>query len=162
MLMLQAENEKKEVDPRMHSAEHILTATMVKLFGCGRPFTTHIEKKKSKADYNFGRALTPSETEKLEATVNEVIGNNLSVREEFLPRAEAEKYYQLERLPSASGDTVRIVHIGDYDSCPCIGPHVKHTAEIGRFRLISTTFEQDALRVRFKLGLAMGTGSVEA
>ncbi len=154
--MEHAKEDKKEVDPRMHSAEHILTGTMVKMFGCARPFTTHIEKKKSKADYHFERALTPSETQKIEDNVNEVIGKDLPVREEFLSRLEAEKEYQLERLPSEAAETVRIVHIGDYDACPCIGPHVRHTAEIGRFRLVSTSFENRALRIRFKLEPASG------
>ena len=31
---------KKEVDPRMHSAEHILTGALMRMFGCARPFTT--------------------------------------------------------------------------------------------------------------------------
>lgn len=144
-------NGKKVVDPRMHSAEHILTATLMKIFGCGRPFTTHIEKKKSKADYRFDRALTPSEELQVQTRVNEVIARDLVVREEFLSRADAERAHQLERLPAEAGESVRIVHIGDYDACPCIGPHVKTTREIGFFRLVSTTFENEALRVRFKL-----------
>jgi hypothetical protein len=48
---------KKEVDPRMHSAEHILTATLMAMFGCARPFTTHLEKKKSKADFRYARDM---------------------------------------------------------------------------------------------------------
>ncbi len=135
----------------MHSAEHILTAMLTKKFGCPRPFTTHIEKKKSKADYALDRALTPSEEQEVQSAVNELIGKNLPVREEFLPREEAEKTYRLERLPTDAGTSVRIVHIGDYDACPCIGPHVQNTAEIGNFRIVSTSFEKGALRVRFKL-----------
>jgi len=135
----------------MHSAEHILTATLMALLGCARPFTTHLEKKKSKADYWFARDLTPEETRLVEARVNEVIAQNLAVREEFIPRAEAARVHDLGRLPETAGETVRIVHIGEYDACPCSGSHVKATREIGRFRIISTTFEAGALRVRFKL-----------
>ncbi len=146
------ENEpKKEADPRMHSAEHILTGALMKLIGCGRPFTTHIEKKKSKADYQCERDLTSEEVGKIQDAVNKVIQADLPVTEEFLPRGEAAQRYNLERLPEEAGGAVRIIHIGDYDACPCIGPHVKHTAEIGNFRIISTTFENGALRVRFKL-----------
>ena len=141
----------KEVDPRMHSAEHVLTATMIKLFGCDRPFTTHIEKKKSKADYRFDHELTPEDMKRVENAVNEVIQSDLPVREKFLSREEAEQIYNLERLPAGSGDSVRIVCIGEYDACPCIGPHVKSTREIGTFRIVSTTCESGTLRVRFKL-----------
>ncbi len=149
--MKSATDSRKQVDPRMHSSEHILTATMMKMFGCGRPFTTHLEKKKSKADYRFERGLSPEETNQLEARVNDVIGRKLPVWEEFLPRTQAEAVYDLARLPDSTGDNIRIVHIGDYDACPCSGTHIKETAEIGHFRIISTSFESGALRVRFKV-----------
>jgi misacylated tRNA(Ala) deacylase len=148
---------KKEVDPRMHSAEHILTATLMALFGCARPFTTHLEQKKSKADYGYARDLTEEETNQVEARVNEVIARDLSVWEEFLPRSEAQGLYDLARLPQGAGETVRIVHIGDYDACPCNGNHVNQTSDIGRFRIVSTTYESGALRVRFKLEAKPGT-----
>ncbi len=44
-------------DPQMHTAEHILNQTMVRIFGCERSFPSHIEKKKSKCDYRFDRPL---------------------------------------------------------------------------------------------------------
>jgi Ser-tRNA(Ala) deacylase AlaX len=141
----------KEADPRMHSAEHLLTGALVKLFGMGRPFTTHLEKKKSKADYRFARLLTEEEARRVETLVNEQIGFNLPVREEFLSRREAEQQFNLSRLPDDVGETVRIVRIGDFDACPCAGAHVSTTKEIGRFRLISWSFEADALRIRFRL-----------
>jgi misacylated tRNA(Ala) deacylase len=141
----------KEADPRMHSAEHLLTGVLVKEFGMGRPFTTHLEKKKSKADYHFGRLLTEEEAHRVEAMVNEQIERDLAVREELLPRAEAERAFNLSRLPDDVGETVRIIRIGDFDACPCGGLHVATTKEIGRFRLISWSFEEDTLRIRFRL-----------
>ena len=142
---------KKEVDPRMHSAEHILTATLMAMIGCGRPFTTHLEKKKSKADYHFTRALTPAEMQVIDRRLNAVIVANLPVWEEFLPRAQAELIHDLRRLPDTTQETIRIVHIGDYDVCPCSGEHVPSTREIGAFRIVSTTYDQGTLRVRFRL-----------
>ena len=144
----------KEYDPRMHSAEHILNQTMVRMFGRGRAFSAHVEKKKSKCDYHFDRDLTLREREEIERRVNEVIAADLPVREEYLTRAEAGRSFNLSRLPEEAGETVRIIRIGDYDACPCIGPHVKTTREIGAFRVVSTTHENGALRVRFKLDAA--------
>ncbi len=143
-------SDKKETDPRMHSAEHILTATLMRMFGCGRPFTTHIEKKKSKADYHFDRELTAAEVNELERRVNDVIVSNLPVTEQFLSVVQARERYALDRLPDGT-QTVRIVKIGEYDACPCIGPHVGHTREIGTFSIVSNTWENGALRVRFRL-----------
>jgi misacylated tRNA(Ala) deacylase len=141
----------KEADPRMHSAEHILTGALIRMFQCGRPFTTHLEKKKSKADYRFSRALTDDEVREVELRVNEAITEDLPVRESFLSRAEAGKRFDLGRLPGHVGDTVRVISIGDYDSCLCSGTHVQSTREIGQFKIVSTTYEEGALRVRFRL-----------
>jgi len=141
----------KDYDPRMHSAEHILNQTMVRMFHCGRSFSMHLEKKKSKCDYHFDRNLTEEEIREIERRVNEVIQSDAVVREELLSRNEAERTFDLSRLPDQTGDVVRIIRIGDYDACPCIGQHVQTTKEIGTFRIISTSYEGGVLRVRFKL-----------
>jgi len=141
----------KSYDPQMHTAEHILNQTMVRMFGCERSFSSHIEKKKSKCDYHFDRPLAPVEELELAKQVNEVIGRNLGVMEHFLTLEEASKKFILSRLPEGSGEEVRIVTVGDYDACPCIGPHVKNSSEIGIFQLVSTSCENGILRVRFKL-----------
>lgn len=141
----------KEYDPRMHSAEHILNQTMVRMFNRGRSFSAHIEKKKSKCDYHFDHELTPSELIEIETKVNEIISRDLPVTETFLPRESALKNFSLDKLPDQAGDNIRIIKIGDYDSCPCIGKHVASTKEIGNFKIISSSFENDVLRIRFKL-----------
>jgi len=143
----------KSYDPQMHTAEHILNQTMVRMFGCKRSFSSHIEKKKSKCDYHFDRALKPDEEFELVKQINEAISLNLEVREHFLTLEEAAEKYNLSRLPEGSGDEVRIVTVGDYDACPCIGPHVKNSSEIGVFQLVSTSCENGILRIRFKLGV---------
>lgn len=142
---------KKDYYPPMHTAEHLLNQTMMRLLGTGRSTTNHIEKKKSKCDYHFDRELTAEEVSRIEDQVNRMIAENLQVTEEFLDLATAGSQYNIERLPDPTTDSVRIVHIGNYDSCPCIGPHVNQTGEIGEFRIISTSFEDHILRIRFKL-----------
>jgi len=143
---------KEYADPRMHSAEHILNQTMVRMFKCDRSFRAHIEKKKSKCDYHFDRPLTDEEIDDIESKVNQVIDSDSPVREEFLTREEAEAQYNIGRLPEETGDRIRIIKVGDYDACPCIGPHVRSASEIGRFRIGSVSFEEGVLRIRFKLG----------
>ncbi|MBW2076629.1 MAG: hypothetical protein JRI71_03620 [Deltaproteobacteria bacterium] len=142
---------KKEFDRRMHSAEHILNQTMDRMFGCGRCITAHIEPKKSKCDYSLSRTLTDREVQDVEVRVNEVIQADMAVREEFIARDEAGKHYNLARVPEDAGDSIRIVKIGDYDACPCIGPHVASTGEIGEFHIISVGFANGLLRIRYKL-----------
>lgn len=143
---------KEYADLRMHTAEHLLNQAMVRMFGCGRAFSSHIEKKKSKCDYRFDRDLKAEEKAALEQRVNEVIRADLPVKETFMPRAEAEKKLDLARLPAgAGGELLRVIVIGDYDACPCIGRHVSSTLEIGAVKIVSSGFEGGVLRLRFKL-----------
>ena len=141
----------KEYPPQMHSAEHILNQTMVRMFNCERSFSNHIEKKKSKCDYHFDRNLNSNEIGEIQSRVNYVIKQNYDIKEEFIPREKASLMFDLERLPDAVGEVIRIIRVGDYDACPCIGQHVLNTSEIGEFRIISTGFEDGVLRIRFKV-----------
>jgi alanyl-tRNA synthetase len=135
----------------MHSSEHILNATMVKMFGCSRSRNAHIEKKKSKCDYILDSEPTAEQVEAIEAKVNEVIGQNLDVTVEFVTREEAAKIVDLSKLPEDASETLRIVRIGDYDACACIGAHVGNTSEIGVFKIISHSYENGIWRLRWKV-----------
>jgi len=135
----------------MHTAEHILNQTMLQLHTNDRSFTTHIERKKSKVDYYFSRDLSEAEKTIIEKTVNEVIDQHLVVSKRFYNIDEAKEIFNLERLPEDTGDKIRIIEVGDYDACPCIGQHVNNTIEIGRFKIISSSYNEGVLRIRFKL-----------
>jgi len=143
---------KHEIDPksRMHSAEHLLNQTMVRMFNCSRCFSAHIEKKKSKCDYHFDRSLTEKETREIEKRVNDVIKTDMPVTEEYMTREEARTYFKLDRVPEDASGELRIVRIGDYDACPCIGQHVNSLREIGAFRIVSSSFDSGVLRIRYK------------
>ena len=142
---------KKEIDPKMHSAEHILNQTMVRMFSCGRCFRSHIEKKKSKCDYHFDRPLTEQEIRQIEKGVNKIIHSDMLVTQEYITKEESQKHYDIERLPQNVADDIRIVKIGDYDACPCNGIHVNSTKEIGEFQIVSVSFDNGVLRIRYKL-----------
>jgi alanyl-tRNA synthetase len=111
----------------------------------------HLERKKSKCDYYFSRPLTADEEEQIQEKVNRVIQLGLPVMEKHVDMSEAGHLYDISRLPEQDLQAVRIVNVGDYDSCPCIGEHVSNTAEIGEFRITTTSFENGILRIRFKL-----------
>ena len=142
---------KDYTSPASHTAEHVLNQTMVRMFGRGRSYSSHIEKKKSKCDYHFDRDLTQEEVSGIERRVNEVLQSDVPVTEEFLSRDEAAKQYSLGRLPESAGDSIRIIRVGDYDACPCSGQHVSSTSEVGGFTIISTSHDSDVLRIRFKI-----------
>lgn len=137
----------------MHTAEHIINQTMIRLFGSGRSVEAHIERKKSKLDFALAEAPTEEQVKQLEKRVNEVIDNHLPVTTEFITQQEACGRFDMERLPEGASDTVRVVHVGDYDECLCIGMHVENTAEIGQFQIVSHSYDSEThrWRMRFKL-----------
>lgn len=142
---------RRQPDPRMHSVEHILNQTMVRLYACGRCITAHIDRKKSKCDYVFDHTLTDEEVSDVVMRVNAVIDADMPVTEGFVSRVVAERRYDTGKLPASAVGDLRIIHVGDYDACPCIGEHVASTAEIGRFRITTTSYAEGVLRIRFKL-----------
>lgn len=144
------EHNKKEYPP-MHTAEHILNQTMVQMFGCPRSRNTHIERKKSKCDYYLDQAPTEDQVKEIEERVNKVINSNLQVTEDFVHIDEAEDLVDLSKLPEDVSQMLRIIRVGQYDVCACIGSHVENTSEIGEFYITTHTFDNGRWRVRFKL-----------
>lgn len=142
---------KKQYACDMHTVEHILNQTMVRMFGCGRSVNAHIERKKSKCDYLLNSAPTEEQIAEITTKVNEVIASHLPVYEEIMPRDKAAEIVDLGKLPDDASEMLRIIRVGDYDACACIGQHVENTSEIGVFQIISHDFENERWRVRFKL-----------
>lgn len=148
---IQLNEHNKQEYPPMHTCEHIVNRTMVNLFGCGRAVSAHIERKKSKLDFALPSAPSELEIQEIEAKVNEVISQHLDITTEFITQQEAVNRFDLKRLPENASETVRIVKVGDYDECLCIGAHVQNTAEIGTFKIISHDYKEGIFRMRFKL-----------
>ena len=137
----------------MHTAEHILNQTMVRMFGCPRSRNAHIERKKSKCDYRLEDCPSDEQVAEIERRVNEVIAQGLPVTYEYVGRDEVPPEVDLGKLPDDASETLRLVRIGDYDLCACVGTHVQNTAEIPPFKIISHDYNADTKvwRMRFKL-----------
>lgn len=142
---------RKLYNEPMHTCEHILNQTMVRQFGCGRSMNAHIERKKSKCDYLLPEAPTDDQIAEITRKVNEIIESHLPVYEELMSREEAAEIVDLKKLPQDASEMLRVIRVGDYDACACIGQHVQNTSELGRFEIISHDFENGRWRVRFKL-----------
>ena len=142
---------KKDYHEPMHTTEHILNQTMVRMFGCGRSMNAHIERRKSKCDYTLESAPTDEQIAEITRIVNETIRMNLPVKEEFMTREQAAEIVDLSKLPEDASPTLRIIKVGDYDACACIGQHVENTSEIGRFEILTHDFENGRWRVRWRV-----------
>ena len=148
---LELNDHNKQEYPPMHTAEHILNQTMVRMFGCPRSRNTHIERKKSKCDYYINQKLSDEQVQAIEDKVNEVINSNLPVTEDFVHIKDAKGLVDLSKLPDDVSEMLRIIRVGDYDVCACIGAHVDNTSEIGVFKITTHNFENGRWRIRFKL-----------
>lgn len=144
------EHNKQEYPP-MHTAEHLINGEIDRRFGCGRAFSAHIERKKSKLDYRMSAPLTDSDLRSIEDYVNAAVDADVEVTEEYISRTEAMERFDMSRLPEGASDTVRVIHVGDYDECLCAGTHVKRTSEIGRFRITSSRYQDGIQRIVFKI-----------
>ncbi|MBS7357950.1 MAG: hypothetical protein KIG84_04835 [Bacteroidales bacterium] len=138
--------------PPMHTAEHLLNQTMCRMFGCDRSRDTHIERKKSKINFILQERPTDKQIADIEEKINKLIAEDLPVTYEFVDREHIPAGVKLDRLPEDASETIRIVRIGNYDVCPCIGAHVASTAEIGSFRITSTSYNDTSFRIVYKLG----------
>lgn len=144
------EHNKQEHEPA-HTAEHLLNQTMIRMFGCERSRNAHIERKKSKINYNLDSCPTPEQVAEIERRMNELIAEDLPVTFEFVTRDNIPEGVVLDKLPEDASETLRIVRIGDYDICACIGSHVKSTKEIGTFKITSTSFNDGSFRIVYKV-----------
>ena len=144
------EHNKQEHEPA-HTAEHLLNQTMIRMFGCERSKNAHIERKKSKINYNLDSCPTPEQVAEIERRMNELIAEDLPVTFEFVTRDNIPEGVVLDKLPEDASETLRIVRIGDYDICACIGSHVKSTKEIGTFKITSTSYNDSSFRIVYKV-----------
>ena len=144
------EHNKQEYPPA-HSAEHILNQAMVRMFGCSRSRVNHIERKKSKCNYALATCPTEEQIREVEAEVNRIIQADLPVTSRYVTRDEVPNSIDLSKLPTDASETLRLVYIGDYDVCPCLGAHVERTSEIGSFRISSTSYNDRNFRIVFRV-----------
>lgn len=143
----------KEEFPPAHTAEHLLNQLMIRKFGCERSRNAHIERKKSKISYILDHKPSRQDEKEIERTMNELIDEDMPVTFEFVDRDHVPDGVALDKLPEDASETLRLVRIGDYDVCPCIGKHVRSTSQIGRFELLGTNWDEEkhSFRIRFKI-----------
>ncbi len=143
-----------------HTATHLVNAVCRQVLG---PHVwqggSHKDEEKAHLDITHYKKITPEEQEKIEQLVNHYITKNLPIKTQVLPRNIAEQKYgfRLYQGGAVPGKELRVVSIGDLDHEACGGTHqmLKHTGEIGTFKLLSCEGIQDGIiRVSYKCGPA--------
>ena len=103
--------------------------------------------------FHLEQKPTRQQEKDIERRMNELIDEDLPVTFDFVTRDELPEDISTDRLPNDASDTIRLVRIGDYDVCPCIGRHVRSTSQIGRFEMLGTNWDEmeHSFRIRFKI-----------
>lgn len=134
-----------------HSVTHLLQAALQQVLGA------HVEQQgsnqdasRTRFDFSHGQAMTPDEIAKVEAIVNEKISEGLDVVTNVMTIEEAKKTGAMALFGEKYGATVRVVSMGDFSKELCGGTHVKNTAEIANFKILSES------------GVAAGVRRIEA
>src|ERR671923_2521915 len=96
-----------------------------------------VRPDKLRFDFSYDRPLTPEQREEIERTVNEKVFQNLPVHTFVTPIEEARNLGAMMLFGEKYGDEVRVVEIDGYSRELCGGTHVRSTAEIGPFVLLS-------------------------
>ena len=125
-----------------HTATHLLQAALRERIGSHvRQAGSYVGPDKLRFDFSHGQALSAEELHDVEDRVNEWISRNDPIRPITTTLEEAKRLGAMALFGEKYGDVVRLVEIGEgeYSRELCGGTHVRSTAEIGVFHIVSET-----------------------
>ena len=136
---------------RNHSATHLLQSALQEVLSDNvHQAGSSQDSLRTRFDFSYGQAMSKEEIEKVEKLVNEKIKEGLVVSTEVLSIEDAKKTGAKALFGEKYGDTVRVVSMGEFSKEFCGGTHVKNTADIKAFKILSES------------GIAAGTRRIEA
>ncbi len=130
-----------------HTATHLLNAALKKVVGeNSHQRGSNITAERMRFDFNCDHKLTDEEKQKVEEIVNEWIKEDLPVTVETMKKEDALKSGAecmfIEKYP----DEVTVYTIGNVSKELCGGPHVKHTGELGHFKIVKEEASSQGVR----------------
>ncbi len=126
-----------DVVVKMHTATHLLNEALRRVISNTiHQRGSNITPERLRFDFSFERKLTAEEVKEVENEVNRVIGLDLNVVRREMMRSEAEKLGAEAEFGVKYPERVSVYFVGDYSKEFCGGPHVSHTGEIGKFKII--------------------------
>jgi len=121
-----------------HTATHLLHKALQEVLGDHvRQAGSAVRPDKLRFDFTHPQALTPEERERVEEIVNARVFENLPVHAFLTPIDEARNLGAMMLFGEKYGEIVRVVEIPGFSRELCGGTHVRTTAEIGPFVMLS-------------------------
>ena len=121
-----------------HTATHLLHEALRTVLGDHvHQAGSQVRPDKLRFDFSHPQALTAEERGAVERRVNESVFENHPVRTYIVPKGEAEKLGAMMLFGEKYGDEVRVVEVDGVSRELCGGTHVRSTAEIGPFVILS-------------------------
>lgn len=132
---------------RLHTATHILLYSLRNILGDSViQKGSNITKERLRFDFSFTRKPTEEELKRIENMVNEIIADDLEVVKEDMPLAEALNSGALSFFGEKYPSVVSVYSIGKISKEICLGPHVKRTSELGKFKIIKEESSGEGVR----------------
>ena len=131
-------SEASEVTAKLHTATHILGEALRKVLGNNeiKQKGSNITPERLRYDFNFDRKLSDEELKNIEKEVNKIIKQSLEVKRIEMETEKAIKSGAHAEFGAKYPPKVSVYHIGTYTKDVCMGPHVKNTSELGKFKII--------------------------
>lgn len=139
--------DERFVKMQCHTAEHIICGIIHKLFGLSN---VGFHLGADEVTFDVDGVLTREELDGVEVLANEVIFKNVEVTTYFPEPKELSTLEYRSKLDLT--ENVRIVKIGEYDSCACCAPHVARTGEIGLIKILDFMKHRGGLRITMVAG----------
>jgi len=121
----------------LHSASHLLQAALRQVLGTGvHQMGSNITPERLRFDFSHPEKVSPEQLTQVEGIVNAQIEADLPVGMEIMPLAQAVEAGALAFFGEKYGELVKVYTMGSFSKEVCGGPHVQHTGELGRFRIL--------------------------
>ena len=134
-------------EAKLHTASHLIHQALREVLGNHvKQMGSDITSQRLRFDFSHTAKMTEQEINKVEEIVNEKIKQGLEVKKEEMSYKDAIDSGALAFFKEKYPEKVSVYSVGDFSKEVCVGPHVKHTSELGKFKIIKEESSSAGIR----------------